>query len=325
MVANCGESYPPQEYLIAVICPLQVELTAMLGHLDQEHLRHDKVPRDGNVYYFGTLAGLNVVIATLPAGHVGTISAANVAYRVKEAFPWIQLRLLVGIGGGVPSEEHDIRLGDVVVGIPDKTSGGVVEYDLGQRTPDGFKRKGTLASPPREYLSVVRKMQVQHDFHGAVTAVRHVGKMLEENPRLRVKYQRPPTESDILFKSHYAHQSRTNKSCHACDRQYIVERHPRSFPDEPVIHYGLIGSGDSVVRDAAERDLLGYHEGILCFEMEAAGLMNEFQCIVIRGISDYADSHKNDTWQAYAAVIAAGLAKEYIQYAEDVLCKSDVV
>jgi hypothetical protein len=34
--------------------------------------------------------------------------------------------------------------------------------------------------------------------------------------------------------------------------------------------------------------------GVLCFEMEVAGLMHDFQYIVIRGITDYVDSHKID-------------------------------
>ena len=52
--------------------------------------------------------------------------------------------------------------------------------------------------------------------------------------------------------------------------------------------------------------------GVLCFEMEAAGLMNKFPCLVIRGICDYADSHKNKKWQAYAAGTAAACAKEVL-------------
>lgn len=50
----------------------------------------------------------------------------------------------------------------------------------------------------------------------------------------------------------------------------------------------------------------------MCFEMEAAGLMNDFPCLVIRGICDYADSHKNKTWQAYAAATAAACAKDIL-------------
>ncbi|KAL3444390.1 hypothetical protein BJX65DRAFT_310973 [Aspergillus insuetus] len=46
--------------------------------------------------------------------------------------------------------------------------------------------------------------------------------------------------------------------------------------------------------------------------MEAAGLMNTYPCLVIRGICDYADSHKNKAWQGYAAATAAAFAKELL-------------
>ena len=60
------------------------------------------------------------------------------------------------------------------------------------------------------------------------------------------------------------------------------------------------------------RDYWHEHEGVLCFEMEAAGLMNDFQCLVIRGVCDYADSHKHKQWQPYAALTAAAFAKELL-------------
>ena len=83
--------------------------------------------------------------------------------------------------------------------------------------------------------------------------------------------------------------------------------------NEITVHYGTIASGNLVmrygtVRDQVSRDL----GGVLCFEMEAAGLMNTFPCLVIRGICDYADSHKNKRWQPYAAVAAAACAKELL-------------
>jgi ankyrin repeat domain-containing protein 50 len=65
---------------------------------------------------------------------------------------------------------------------------------------------------------------------------------------------------------------------------------------------------DGVTRDRISAEL----GGILCFEMEAAGLMNTFPCLVIRGICDYADSHKNKRWQPYAAATAAACAKEIL-------------
>ncbi|KAH0525890.1 hypothetical protein TsFJ059_009293 [Trichoderma semiorbis] len=66
------------------------------------------------------------------------------------------------------------------------------------------------------------------------------------------------------------------------------------------------------MKHGATRDKIWNQHGIECFEMEAAGLMNNFQCLVIRGISDYADSHKNDIWKPYAAAIAAAYTKELL-------------
>ena len=80
------------------------------------------------------------------------------------------------------------------------------------------------------------------------------------------------------------------------------------------IHYGLIASGNQVVKDAGFRERINERLGgnVLCFEMEAAGPMNNFPCIVIRGICDYADSHKNYSWQEHAAAVAAAFAKEFL-------------
>jgi len=90
-----------------------------------------------------------------------------------------------------------------------------------------------------------------------------------------------------------------------------VERLPRKTSDI-VIHYRTIASGNQVMRHGVTRDRLAQEFGVLCFEMEAAGLMNNLLCIVIRGICDYTDSHKNKRWQEYTAATAAAYAKEML-------------
>ena len=82
--------------------------------------------------------------------------------------------------------------------------------------------------------------------------------------------------------------------------------------DNPAVHYGIIASANQLMKDASIRDELAKEKNILCFEMEAAGLMNDFPCLVIRGISDYADSHKNKQWQGYAAMVAAAYGKDLL-------------
>ncbi|GIJ85931.1 hypothetical protein Asppvi_004802 [Aspergillus pseudoviridinutans] len=284
-------------YTVALLTPLEVELSPMRYMLDEEHQPLPSARGDPNNYVLGRLCQHNVVIASLPAGYQGTISAAVVARDLARTFPSVTLRLLVGIGGGVPSDNTDIRLGDVVVSVPSGTQGGVVQYDLGKQTTTGFQRNSCAPRPMNGWL-FSRECN-------PITAF----------PALS-EYKRPSPETDILFKSNYDH-CMGKPTCQSCDIQKTVPRHKRSAPDRSFVHYGVIASGDRVMKNAKKRDMISKSsEGAICFEMEAAGLMNDFRCIVIRGISDYADSHKNDIWHPYAAAAAAALAKELLSYLE---------
>jgi nucleoside phosphorylase len=95
-----------------------------------------------------------------------------------------------------------------------------------------------------------------------------------------------------------------------CDNGKVLRRSRK--PKKPVIHYGIIASGNQVIKDSRVRDRLGQEFEALCVEMEAAGLMNDFSYIVIRGICDYADSYKNNAWQEYTALVAAAYVKELL-------------
>lgn len=93
-----------------------------------------------------------------------------------------------------------------------------------------------------------------------------------------------------------------------------MPRSPRDkYENDPVIHYGLIASADQLMKNAMIRDKLAEERGVLCFEMEAAGLMNFFPCLVVRGICDYADTHKNKEWQGFAAMMAAAYARDLLR------------
>ena len=105
--------------------------------------------------------------------------------------------------------------------------------------------------------------------------------MLEAYPRMASNgYERP--SEDVLFEAEYVHESRA-QDCQACSQEKIVHRPPRATL-EPVVHYGTIGSANQVMKSAIIRDRLWKDQGVMCFEMEAAGLMNDFPCLVIRGI-----------------------------------------
>ncbi|KAH0837138.1 Pfs, NB-ARC and TPR domain protein [Fonsecaea pedrosoi] len=306
-------SLPIEEYQVGWVCALPKELTAARVMLDEEHEPYsNQVPHDNNNYVLGRIHGHNVVMACLPAGVYGTVSAATVATNMLRTFTGIRFGLMVGIGGGIPGSHKggDIRLGDVVVSQPDGTHGGVVQYDLRTNLGDGvFEQKGMLRPPPTLLLTALANLQSKHQMYGSQIP-EILSAMVQRFPRLaKGGYVHPGVENDTLFCSNIeGHQD--GGHCTECQNG-IVDRQPRE-DHSPEVHYGVIASGNELMKNVVERARLGREFGAKCVEMEAAGLMPDFPCVVVRGICDYADSHTNDVWQEYAAATAAGFAKELL-------------
>lgn len=297
------------DYSVGWICALPVETAAAKLMLDEEHPPLPRQATDQNTYILGRIGGHNIVIASLPSGAYGNTSAATVGMQLLSSFRSIRIGLLVGIGGGVPSGIADIRLGDIVVSQPTDTCGGVIQYDLGKTLNEGhFRRIGMLNRPPKIMLTALTTLRAHHYTGGSrisefISDVQ--AKMMPHNAEMFTR----PIQEDCLFHADYDHAQ--SDLCVNCDRSKLFLRPPRGH-QEPVIHYGLIGSANQVVKDGKRRDQLAREFGIYCVDMEAAGLMNDFPCLVIRGICDYADSHKSKEWQGYAAAVAAAYAKELL-------------
>lgn len=301
------------DFTVGWLCALDHELTASRAALDEEYPSlEDQPPQDHNRYTYGRIGKHNVVMTCLPAGKYGTVSAATVAKDMLRSFESIRFGLMVGIGGGVPSNSHDIRLGDVVVSQPTRDHGGVVEYDFGKVLPGGiFERRGSLDKPPPVLLGAMQDIKSNSDLRRS-----KMRKILDEMATKlpNQQFARPSTE-DRLFETECQHA--LEEACDRCNLHKEIRRIARTDefgqPDTtPAIHYGLIASGNKVIASAAERERLQQTGPVLCFEMEAAGLMDSFKCLVIRGICDYADSYKRDEWQRYAAVTAAAYARELL-------------
>ncbi|KAF6521868.1 hypothetical protein HZS61_013396 [Fusarium oxysporum f. sp. conglutinans] len=306
-------------YTIVWIASLPIERAAATALLHKIHDEPDGFVQheaDNNSYSWGRIGEHNIVIASLQAGVYGTISAATTASDLICSLPHIRFGLLVGIGGGIakPDEDQDIRLGDIVVSQPDGMTGGVVQYDFGKAKADGcWEQKGSLNKPPPVLLHALASLQARHErMPSRIPGLLET--MWNANNRFMAKgkrnYTHPGAENDRLYKPEYSHVG--GGTCSKCDSEWEVEREERESTD-PEIHYGIIASGDSLIKDAATRDKLSDRQQFLCVEMEAAGLMDKFPCLVIRGICDYADSHKNDRWQRYAAATAAAFAVELLE------------
>ncbi|KAF5548211.1 ankyrin 3 [Fusarium napiforme] len=287
-----------ERYTVAWICALHIEMAAARAMLDEEHSEYPQQGNDTNSYVLGSIRNHNVVIACLPDAQYGLNNAASVLSNMRRTFPNIEIGLMVGIGGGVPLKA-DIRLGDIVVGVR------VMQYDMGKTLNGGFQRTGVPKIPDSTIRTVISNLRSRHELTGS-----RVPLILREKMGSYAAYSLP-SEPDRLFAASY-HHSDPDLPCDKCDSSKIETRKIRSSTD-PAIYYGGIGSANTVMKDSTIRDEIARELDVLCFEMEAAGLMDIMPCLPIRGICDYSDSHKSKEWQRYAAATAAAYAFEFLE------------
>jgi nucleoside phosphorylase len=266
---------------VAIFCALPLEADAVETLFDNRwdaeggRIHYSKAYGDPNSYSMGSMGTHNVVLVHMPG--MGKSHGAAVAAFCRASFPTIKLALVVGICGGAPTAPDGkvIRYGDVIV------SSALVQYDFGRMHGDGFVRKDTLLDnlgrPGMEIRSVLARFDGRWGQKRLGDKIRrHVGVLVRE-----------------------------------LGRGYVYP--PGHGVEEPTIHIGLVASGDQVMRSEEVRDRLIEQEGVIAFEMEGAGIWDTFPCLVIKGVADYADSHKNKNWQNYAAATAAACAKGFLE------------
>ncbi|KAF2224457.1 hypothetical protein BDZ85DRAFT_102571 [Elsinoe ampelina] len=324
---------PIHDYTVGWIVALDLELVAAQSMLDEEHDEPEgfiKQHDDVNIYSWGRVAKHNVVIASLPSGRYGLVAATTAILHMKRSLSYLRFCLLVGIAAGLPQLDHgnDIRLGDVVVSVPSGTSPGVIEYDFGKlESNDKFQRLGSLSNPPDILLNAVSCLKARYRRKGSMVQ-QTIQEMLQRNPRLSepdedgsASYTYQGVEKDKLYGLGSQHTQKlwstdeNDDPCADCDPNDIIHRRRRTS-NAPAIFLGTIASANTVVKDSIKRQEIieRLDQNCLCLEMEAAGVMkvDRLPCLVVRGICDYADAHKNDIWKPYAAATAAAYARELL-------------
>ena len=329
---------PPRDrrdFEIAIICALPLEASVIGACFDKQwdDQAYGKAPSDSNAYSTGVIGHHNVVLVHMP--NMGKVAAATAAACLRASFPGIQLALVVGICGATPFGKHngDILLGDVVI------SEGLIQYDLGRQFPNNtFVRKDTprdnLPRPGPNLRAALAKLQTEQGRRWLENKTSENLGILQQRLSNVVKY--PGTTEDRLFKSTYRHKHHNPLECVICaddgrdgvcdkaiemscqqlkcdERELVVRARPIQSSN-PVIHFGLVASGDTVMKSGEDRDDIAARDGVIAFEMEGAGVWENFPgSLVIKGVCDYADSHKNKRWQGYAAATAAAVTKGFLE------------
>jgi nucleoside phosphorylase len=330
------------DFKIAIICALTLEADAVMEVFDDfwdddENDGYGKAPGDPNAYTTGVIGKHNVVLAHMPG--IGKVDAATVAGGLRSSFPCIGLALVVGICGAVPSYSHDrkIHLGDIII------SRSLIQYDFGRRYPKLFERKDTLEDnlgrAPTEIRAILNQLETHHHRRQIQHSTYSI--LLDLQGKIETM-SFPGIDADKLFDPGYLHQHPQAEPCACygedgmevcslaaetacnklgCDEGKLVRcREPVIIESEkgpdlrnpPSIHIGRMGCGDTVVKSGTHRDMIAKQDDVIAFEMEGAGVWDSFPSLVIKGVCDYADSHKSKRWQNYAAATAAACTKVFL-------------
>ncbi|RAH47431.1 purine and uridine phosphorylase, partial [Aspergillus brunneoviolaceus CBS 621.78] len=319
---------------IGLITALPLEARAIIGLLDELYIGKDTVayardPADLNAYTAGRIGRHDVILMHMP--RMGITSGAAVAMNALTGFPALKLILLVGICGGMPlaSDETEIVLGDVII------SRNIVQTNFGRQFPDGFVIKSdvesTFRGPSHSILSFLAKIEACTD-----TCERrmseHLASLLELPEFGNSQY--PGPIKDRLFPADYIHRHHNAQDCECargdgacvaartasceelgCQSDLLIPRQRLQCQSgqSPVIHLGAFSSSDAVIKSGWHRDQIAKAANVIAFEMEGAGIWNFLPTVIVKGVCDYADSHKNKAWQRYAAATAAACAKILVE------------
>lgn len=267
-------------------------------------------------------------------GEYGSRDAALALRILEEQCEYLKLVVLLGVCAGIPcppAPSSPIYLGDVILAT------AVLAHAKGARDEPGrlsLRENSPHAAPHkiRHFLNVL----------GTEYESEELTRLSQEEVRglqSRFPTYRHPG-ADVLFDGAYHHVHRPTcpqKQCLLDGTEFCKQ--VRKTPCEDAgcevaratrvkslgqanqnnnhpfsLHSGVYASADIVTRNPSRRDLLAAEHGILAFEMEAAGIWDLSPYVmVIKGVSDYGDTHKNHQWQNRAALHAACITKMIVR------------
>jgi nucleoside phosphorylase/HEAT repeat protein len=230
---------------------------------------------------------------------MGNNIAATRASLLLGHFPNIKSIIMVGIAGGIPNpnkvNDH-VRLGDIVI----SNEQGVIQYDYIENRVEKIEYRNPPRPPSASLVEAVRYLEAE-EILGNRPWEKYIDQALSQ-----LKIERPSEDDDRL---------------HCSKNQDEIIEHPKDKKrtnGKPKVFIGPIASANILQKNPVARDGLRDRFKVKAIEMEASGIADatwthDVGYLVVRGICDYCDSHKNDEWQQYAAVVAAAYMRALIE------------
>ncbi|KAL8310354.1 hypothetical protein RB597_010275 [Gaeumannomyces tritici] len=328
---------PPTDrsgFYLAIICALRIESDAVRLLFDEIYeKKYGRETGDSNTYTRGRIGNHAVVLLLLPG--MGMEASAAGARSLQSSYTNVKLALIVGVCGGLPQiRGRNAFLGDVIV------SKSIVNHDFGRQYPDKFvvrSTEDTLGQTNNDIRGLLELLEGKDELDRLQKKAKANLVILQAAATAADKewgtsYSPPTDTTDRMFPAKYNHIHR-DEDCADCDEDppRFCEQASRLSCDDvgcktrlctprenrqqerpvervPQIFMGKVACGNAVMKSGKYRDAVAKEHDVIAFEMEGAGAWKEVPCIVVKGICDYADSHKNKEWQGFAAATAASVA-----------------
>lgn len=340
------------EIAIICVLPVERNaLEALLdAEYETDGFSYGKADGDTNTYTTGRLGKHHVVLVY---AEIGTNGAAAAAAYLQSSFTRIKIGIITGICGGVPkpSDGAEIVLGDVIIStsVIQIDFGRQYPNEMVRKK----EVEDTLGRANREIRAFTQKIRGHlvgkrlpkkiNGFYTQICTTEGLSESVYPGPAGDVLY---PVEY------YHKHRSQPCDICDTCISQdnMVCELSQKSSCEDvgcessravtrnriqramgissngghltatdinkaqkPSIHFGRIACSNQVMRSGQHRDRIAAEENVIGFEMESAGTWDVIPTIVIKCVSDYADSHKTKDMQPYAAAISAACTKAVLE------------
>ncbi|KAL6804519.1 nucleoside phosphorylase domain-containing protein [Trichoderma sp. SZMC 28013] len=326
-----------EDFQVAIVCSYPFECDAVALHFDEFWGEgRDSFGRsvgDFNTYTTGRIGRYDVVLALRP--NVDKIPMADAVAGMRLSYSALRLVILTGICDGMPfTGQAELLLGDVII-----SNAFVRCDDIGVKYENNQSQSLVyMSSNDVNIRSFFASLHAEHGLYLLQQRTAYFLRQPQKTTSRQTRYNYPGAAEDKLFESTYRHIHRNSVTCMCkmkdaacgevfrtscddlgCDEEYLVARarltdqNMQTDRQMPALHIGKVASVDVMLKKGEDRDVIAKKEGVIAFDDSWAWGWKDTPVILVKGISSYADGHKNNKWQNYASATAASAIKAILE------------
>lgn len=331
---------PNAPFDVCVVCAMPEELQAFIDVAEEQYgarFKHAFSHKTNRQYRYATIKNNHGEPLRLHVSWQTSYGSVETSLHLRPVLEEFQPRFaaMTGICAG---DRREVKLGDIIV------AERAFLYDTGKYVLDAQGKEEHLRDTDtwRSHPDVLHMVRLFNGWKSGIQSwPRPISKLqqrdwllekllvpqaarIDDIPRNNLDTYAPAWRKIIrelqTGESPYlTRERRLSDPAMVNDLFYGEEEFPYHDPDHSEVYIAPIASGNAVRADQPFADIQVPVRGTLAIDMEGAafyrtvGEFADIRSLVVKGVSDYADSHKDDTYHSYAARVSAAYVLSFIQ------------